>query len=331
MRKKILLTVIMFLSLIITAQTKTEPYEEKLYGEGSTKTTTVGTDEKLNKVVTVEIKDKGGVLKHRSTWRKDLNNKWTLESESFKPSGKSICKTKTHFDDDNKKITEREETDANGKTKKFTRTGAELKYEKTGETIGPNELKGDEEILRKEIKEIEEKVLPSLEPKPISCNSPTNTCRPKVEVFAGYSYLRGDYGPDKESFPAGGRVAAVYNLTNHIAVGIDASINSRKIGTVNLSRSFLMVEGKFVFGDMDDCDRKLFGNIRLLGGIGIEKYGSSSGSGPAFGAGAGVIHLITKKVAARIQVDHLSVKYEGAEKLNNNLRFSGGLVLRFGN
>jgi len=162
-------------------------------------------------------------------------------------------------------------------------------------------------------------------------------CNPKIEIFGGYSYLNSSFGDDRESFPLGGHVSFIYNITPHLGAGIDASLHTKKDGDFTLNRSFLMVEGKYVFGDVNKCNRKLVPDVHLLAGLACEKlkyssgsYSSTSkGSAFAFGAGAGLNLNISNKLAVRLfQADYILTRFN--EDNQGNFRASTGLVLRFG-
>ena len=158
-----------------------------------------------------------------------------------------------------------------------------------------------------------------------------------VEIFGGYSYLRGDFGNEMTGFPAGAHISALYNLSPHIATGINASTHSKKEGDIKYSRSFIMIEGRYAFQDVNAIDQKFIADIHVLVGYGGErvKYSAggnsytSKGSGPAFGTGLSGVIMITTKTGVKAEADYIGVKYKNTDGLNSNLRFSGGLWLRF--
>ena len=344
MRKLFLLATILFLSLAGSqAQPVTVPAGYP-YPSGWTKTTTRSTDENQNRIAIVEIKDITGQKRARGTYTAKADGTFKLTEEKMDQStGHVTEKVVMELDKDKKLLSQQcifypygeenarsvHERTPEGGLYPRGRDASKRNDDNDPSYTRPSTVKEWEESYRNKFEAIEENGSPSSDPIKSACGPQLpNNCRSRLEFFAGYSFLSGDYGNDKESFPAGVRLAAVYYLNNHIAVGIDGSLNSRKIGNENLSRSFVMIEGKYVLGDMDDCDRRLFGNIRLLGGIGIEKFGSSSGSGPAFGGGAGVIYLVTKNIGVRAQVDYLAVKYKDIDELNKNIRASVGVIFR---
>lgn len=331
MRIFFLLPALLLASFVAIAQpkTKTEPYTRKEYPEITTKTTTVSTDQSLNKVVTIELKDKVGATRYKHTWKKDLEGKWVIEAECLKASGKITLKSLFKIDASGK-IT-RIEGYQGGKLYsshsrtpdgRLVRTGSENDPESDFE--GVKEL---EELFQKEVKEIEENVLPSLEPKKTACAELGSSCQPQFVVFGGPSVLFGDYGQDKETF-IGGHVSFNYNLSSHIGVGIDASLHSKKIGTENLTRSFIMVEGLYAFRDVNNCSQKLTGDIHVLAGLGSEKYGSSNGSGFVFGAGGAVDCKLSKNIGLKLQTDFLGIKFKDTDELNNNIRVSLGAIIK---
>jgi hypothetical protein len=342
MRSLRLLSAILFLSLTNgQAQPVTEPAGYP-YPSGYTKTTTRSTDESQNRITIVEYKDITGQTRVRETYTATADGKFRLIEEKMEQSTGHITEKVIIELDKDKKLQSQQcifypygEEHARSVHERTPEgglypRGRERKNDDDPNYTKPSTVKEWEENYQKKFKAIEGTGSPSSDPIKSACSESPGNCRSKGELFAGYSFLSGDYGNRRENFPVGVRVAAVKYLNNHIAVGVDASLNSRKFGSERLSRSFILIEGKYVLGDMDDCDRKLFGNVRLLGGIGIEKFGSSGGSGPAFGAGAGVIHLITRdrNIGVRAQVDYLAVKYKDVDGLNKNVRISAGVIFR---
>jgi len=177
----------------------------------------------------------------------------------------------------------------------------------------------------------------------IGMNQPDQkNCNPKIEIFGGYSYLNSSFGDDRESFSLGGHVSFNYNITPHLGAGFDASLHTKKDGDFTLTRGFILIDGMYTLGDINNCYRKLIPDVHLLAGLACEKqkYSSgsitskSSGSGFAFGGGTGVDIKFTEnggsRLALRTQADFIGVKFKNSDKLNTNIRISLGASLALG-
>lgn len=336
-RKLFLLPIILFINLTGKAQSK-ELYNDEGYPYYS-KILKRSPDQSQGLTTIVEYNDKYGHPLRRETYIETADCKLKIIVEELNASNNTTVMSRTIIElDKDKKIMSMhtyrrwlDDSESNFPVYERTPEGGlhGRGAEDNNNDIEPSKVKEWEKNWQEKFKVIEKNRFSSSDPIKSACGQKSqDNCRPKVEFFAGYSYLKGDYGIKKEGFPAGVRISGVYNLNNHVGIGIDLGFNSRKIGSENLSRNFIMIEGEYVVGDMDDCNRKLFGNVRLLAGISVEKYGPSKGSGPAFGGGAGVIHLVRKKMAVQAQVDYIAAKYKGNDKLNKNIRLSGGLKFR---
>jgi len=149
---------------------------------------------------------------------------------------------------------------------------------------------------------------------------------PKVQVFAGYSYLRFEsttIGFTNVSNLNGWNFSPAYNFTKHFGIAADASGhygNHQRIYSFLVGPQILYPKGNGLF----------FGH--LLFGKGEDKVrvglgGSSNGRAVVFGVGYD--HAFTEHFAFRVvQADYLSTKTFGASQ--NNLRVSTGLLYHWG-
>lgn len=330
--------------LLVAAQPKSKTVPDKIYGEKGTMTTTFNTDESFNEITTIERKDDAGVVRSKSTYRKGLDGKVAAEHECFTPSGQPEFKTVTNFNEKGEMtkrvITRFDETGGIESRAEATRTpGGALQGKYTdGPYIGeefykePSDVRYDEELIRKLLKSFKDENVSSYELPKNPCLAAGASCQAMVQIFGGYSYLSGENGTDNLAFPAGGHISVLYNLpaTGRIGIGLDASLHSKKIGNENFTRSFIMIDGQYVFGDVDDCDRTFIPDIHVLIGLGHEKYGYSKGNGLAFGAGVGGTIRLTNNIGVKGQADFLGVKYKNTDGLNSNFRFSLGINIDVG-
>ncbi len=148
--------------------------------------------------------------------------------------------------------------------------------------------------------------------------SPGNDCYKKFEIGGGPSLLSREFGMDNKTL-FGAHFNTNYNITSKIGVGADVSTYSGKIGSTSLRNTFVMIDGEYVFGKgMDNCEKRVFIEARVLLGYGVEVYGSSKGSGPLYGAGMGGIIRINPKLDLEGIVDYLAIKYD--DDWNSNVR-----------
>ena len=344
MRKYLVLLLFFFVSVCAVTQPATTTVPDETYGKGGTKTTTAKNDGLGTETTTEEFRDgsnppklrqKKVVIKNLVTG--DSTVTYTYYYDSYGEI-KSWEMVRTYTDG---KITNSSSTDyhKNGGIKKETKStllpNGDLKVEKLNTKTG----KYEEKIYKKEDLEPFDslKYLPS-SGNLLGMNQPREEiCKPKIEIFGGYSYLRGDIGNDKESFPAGGHVAALYNIKPNLGLGLDASFHTKKDGDQTFSRSFLLAEGRYIFGDATNCNRKIIPDVHVLAGLGCEKFkynsgtfsSTSKGSGFAYGGGVGLNLNINNKLAVRLfQADYILTRFDNESF--GNFRASTGLVLRLG-
>jgi opacity protein-like surface antigen len=189
---------------------------------------------------------------------------------------------------------------------------------------------------------------------------------PKVEVFGGYSYLRGDLG-DISVNSHGWNGSVTYNFDSILGIKADFSGHAgNKTFTTQIPAPIPIVGDPFVTTSFDLRPRDFtflfgpqvtyrkkktvipFGHV-LLGGVNRKVRiplnatqivnpgtttttvsfvtGSDTGFGAAFGGGLDL--RVSKRVALRaFQVDYLLSRVSIGTQ--HNLRLSTGLVLRFG-
>jgi len=319
--------------LICCAQPVT--VEDKTLGKNGTKTTTKSTDPNNgDQVTTTEFRaTPKGPVRLKVTWSKGLDGKYTRVEEWSTPSGTKTCKTTDSFDENQKWVT-REITFYNRDGSEFSHRKDNLRNE-AGEFDGTMVFEGwqkknieeEDEELKKELKSIEEDKVASVFRRTAPCSQGAN-CRFRTDFFLAYSYLNTSSAGNNESFPLGAHASFIYNVSSHIGLGIDASIHTKTINEVKLTRSFLLGEGKYTFGNTQNCDRTFIPDLHVLAGLGCEKYGMSKGSGFAFGGGVGLDLKVCKNIMVGTQADFIAVKFKGSDALNSNIRASAGLAIR---
>ncbi|MES2776828.1 MAG: hypothetical protein V4722_21800 [Bacteroidota bacterium] len=323
-----LLITVLFLSLFrnAAAQEKPEPYEGTEYGAGATITTTVTTDQKLNKIVTVVIRDKDKTIRQTDTWTNNVKGNWSLEVEVRSVGGKTTCKC-SYIMDENKNVV-RYETWFSGSKSIFVRAASGELHSIDGGGKFP-EQEEMEKRIKEDLKEIGEKTIPSLEPHETACSKiPGGECQaPKTRVFAGYSFLTAFADNKTERFPLGGHASFIFNPgRRRIGVGIDASVHTKKINDENLARYFVLGIGSWYFGDLKKCDRTFRPDLHILAGWGGEKYGMSKGSGFAFGGGPGLEIKLSKHIGIKAQADYITVKFAETDAELAHMRGTVGAV-----
>ncbi|PYP83742.1 MAG: hypothetical protein DMF61_22370 [Blastocatellia bacterium AA13] len=139
---------------------------------------------------------------------------------------------------------------------------------------------------------------------------------PKVEVFTGYSYLRGDLDANFHGWEA----SATGNLNKWF--GVTADFSGHYVNGLNI-HSFLFGP-KFTYrgsGRVNPYFQTLFGGVHFGG------FGSNTALGWASGGGIDV--KVHKKVAIRVvDVTYLLIHDNGVNSSNG--RVSTGVVWRFG-
>jgi opacity protein-like surface antigen len=162
---------------------------------------------------------------------------------------------------------------------------------------------------------------------------------PKVDVFAGYSYVRDNPGPRSgDSFSLNGGSASVtyhikdwisgvadfggYHNGNILGTGVDGTLSTYLFGPRISYRSYR---------HFTPFAEALFG----VAHTGASIAGATSGSQNAFAMaiGGGVDYRLTNRFSLRpLQVDYLLTRFsEGSpnNQTQNNLRASTGIVIHF--
>ena len=167
---------------------------------------------------------------------------------------------------------------------------------------------------------------------------------PKVEISAGYSYVRANLIPDNGCCFAmnGGSGSVALNANNWF--GLVAEVGGYHSGNVQSTGLDLNVV-TYLFGPRISYRRSEritpFGQVLLGGGhaSGSLYTGTATSRGLgtqnnfAMAAGGGLDIKVSSHFAIRIaQVDYLLTKFaNGANDHENNLRVSAGVIFRFGN
>jgi opacity protein-like surface antigen len=169
---------------------------------------------------------------------------------------------------------------------------------------------------------------------------------PKVEMFGGYSYLRINPGQGVDSVSAHGfNTSLAGNITKNIGIvgefsrfskfiNISDVINEPIFGTVEARArvSTFMFGPRFTLrsGNAEPFVHALFGGAHgdfEASAAGVSE--SASGVAFAYALGGGLDIKLHDNFAIRIaQLDYIQARVEG-EGLNN-LRYSAGVVIRFG-
>jgi opacity protein-like surface antigen len=162
---------------------------------------------------------------------------------------------------------------------------------------------------------------------------------PKLELYAGYDYVRFNVTakvagfPPSQSFNAnGGGGQLEYNPNSWLSIVGDMS------GYAVMGSNSKLAAGAFSYllgprinlghGKLTPFTQILFGGMWATTGIG----GGPSASHFAMTAGGGVDLKVSKHVAIRLaQAEYFMTKFpDGLNNRQNNFRFSTGIVFRFG-
>mgnify|MGYP001432396526 CR=1 FL=1 len=353
--KKTQVTCILLLTgLFSLAQPKTKtiphtgisPVTHEDYPAGSTKTITVTNEENLDKVIRVEIKDDKGIVHVVETWTSKIDGRIEFKAEGRTASGKVVTEFSIIMDNKGNLayycLKYKNRSDGNKEVIEVTKNASgEWVNKNTGKPVSEGmgeELSRYQSKMRDAFNDLEKKVIPDPEPLKSPCDQDqSGTCSPKSEVFVGYSVLSGDRGTENVFFPVGGHASAVFFLNDHIALGPDASIHSKKDGDQTLTRGFLLGRAQYSFGETDNCNKDFQVNTHLLAGICFEKFNykiggmdyGSKGNGFTFGAGVGGSYKISEKLDISLQAAVLAVKFENTDDLNAHLRVSAGIMFKW--
>jgi hypothetical protein len=296
------------------------------------------TDEKnLEQTFIVEIRGNNGAVVKRITWKKAIDGSSKRVEEDLTPGGKITCKNRFEFDE-------------NGEILSFQYWNNQLFWrKKTGPRFAG--MEEHETRYQKELKSIEENS-PIIDAKKTACSqTPGGTCRPKAQLFAGYSFLNADFGNNRESFPLGAQAALLVNLARgRIALGPDISFHTKKINDQTITRMFLLARGQYNFvrkTDINDSEYSpelssnscpsVIPDVHVYIGYSTERSvikignnkNTSSGGGFTFGAGVGVNIKLSYSIGLGIQADYLGTKFKNNDEINSDIRGSAGINLAF--
>jgi Outer membrane protein beta-barrel domain len=149
---------------------------------------------------------------------------------------------------------------------------------------------------------------------------------PKVQVFGGYSYTRFDtpsFGFSNQTGMNGYNFSPAYNLIR--GFGVVAELSGQYKSGANLrdiavGPQFLYPRGKMMF-----FAHLLIGEARSL----VQVGGPQEDTARAIAVGGGMDYVLSPRFALRaFQVDYLHTSLFNTTQ--NNLRFSTGLVYRWG-
>jgi opacity protein-like surface antigen len=166
---------------------------------------------------------------------------------------------------------------------------------------------------------------------------------PKVDVFAGYSYVRDNPGPNNgASFSLnGGSVSVDYHLTSWLSGVADFggyhNGDIRGTGTTGTLTTYLFGPRVSLPGyrRFKPFAQTLFGFGRGTDGVAGGVSGTLTGNQNAFAmaVGGGVDYKLTNRLSLRpLQVDYLLTRFtEGTtgNQTQNGLRASAGVVVHF--
>jgi hypothetical protein len=279
-------------------------------------------DGALNETYTSEFISDRGFTPTKITFKKDLEGKWTFTYQTNSPSGELTSKMEGKLElkdgkfvvteykvvEYQKGITIREANAKLNSSGKF-----EVKDNTRGETREYN--LSDEEIgqlnsmLTPPMQNIEPEKKLSQIPKDntldFAFGNSNDNCGEKFILSLGPSYLNRDYGNDKKA-GFGLLLAGNINFNSNIAGGVSFSTHSTKIGTDFLVTSYYLANGQYTFGQGEEkCDPPISIFSRIALGMMRERLGRNSGSGPAFGAGAGATYQISDPFKIGISGDYI--------------------------
>jgi len=159
----------------------------------------------------------------------------------------------------------------------------------------------------------------------------------KVDLYAGYSYVRYNANPringvpPSESFGADGITGqAAYNPASRF--GIVGELSAYSLSRPGLNTTHQV---SYLFGPRVSLGRRFVTPFlqALFGGVWAED-GITLGPVTAFGmtAGGGIDLRVSRYLAVRpVQVEYFMTRFaDGASYRQNNLRFGAGIVLRVG-
>jgi hypothetical protein len=151
---------------------------------------------------------------------------------------------------------------------------------------------------------------------------------PKAEIYGGYSYLRADFGVQDDAFK-GWNFSLTENLNSWFGGKADFSGHLAQPGGVNVNAYLFLFGPQFSYRRSKSVTP--FAHV-LLGGIrASEGYVGISQAATKFAAafGGGFDLRVHQNVAIRVvQAEYFITPFFNQRQ--DNVRVSGGLVLRFG-
>lgn len=164
----------------------------------------------------------------------------------------------------------------------------------------------------------------------------------KYEVFAGYSYLRGDFGQGHKDLGGGGILEGVYRFNNRLAaVGEWSTHHDSKSGVDVDSNLFLFGPRVYFLRHkrFQPFAHALFGfHATQVGFPGQGSVQNENDTGFVFAPGGGLDIAVSKRFAIRaLQADYLVTDVNLAtgpnrslDQFTDNIRLSTGIVFRWG-
>jgi len=308
-------------------QTTTLP--DKSYGEGGTKTVTTTTSNHGEKITVTEIKDSEGKVRDRNHTFKDANGHIIVNDTNFTKRG-DVFKT-IHQEFDNKK------TLLNSQSKEWVEGNVIHTINRTKKADGSYDVHIDDKEKGKTFDSNEPAGATNIQP-PSDFKHPEQKvgCLPKLELFAGYSYLSTKIGDKMESYSLGAEVTATYVLNNKWGVQLDGSWHSKSKDDFKYSQSYVFAGMQYDFKKEEQClkDAQWRAVARFLIGGGffsesydIMGYGSDKfkDCGPAFGLGGAVELRLGGRFRARAGADYIGTKL--SDEFISSYRACAGILL----
>jgi len=330
------------------AQPNTKTESSNKYGEGGTKTTTVETDAQLRKVVTIEIKDKDGFVRERNVWKKDLQNKWSVEAEQKDKAGRISFTQIIRFDENNKIVYQECDAYIKGKWdnktvyKRDSAGGMTVQYQDHNMPDQKGNLDSDQahhrdETYKPQIQKLENEVLPSLDPIP-GCGpveklnkKSSDNCQPQADLFIGYNYINRDYAPDRIGMNGfAGSFTWYFRGSTGTTFGVRLAANTgtHKNGDEKISLQSYRAGPVLKFNTDGEITPMAF----ILVGIGRDEFKiydtKTTGSSFCASAGGNIDWFFSDRVGARLSVEALVTMFN--DETQWNFIGSTGIVYRFG-
>lgn len=153
---------------------------------------------------------------------------------------------------------------------------------------------------------------------------------PKAEVFGGYSYLRFNPGGGTSFNNNGWNASLTFNANKWLGFTGDfgGTYNSLAAGANSNLHTFLFGPKLTYRTDkFAPFVHALFGGARS--GLTATGFGGGSNGSFSFATGGGVDYKVRDRISLRlVQLDYVNTRF--ANNVQNNLRFSTGLVVNLG-